>query len=220
MNDKTDTGNPAPAKSIYQLASSQLPTTHGQFRMHVYRMANDEVEHVALVMGDPRGAENVLVRVHSECLTGDVFGSQRCDCGEQLTHAMEKIGEAGVGAIIYLRGHEGRGIGLTNKILAYQLQDAGRDTVEANLDLGLPVDDRDYRAASEILQDLGIVSVRLMTNNPAKLVKLRGCGLLITERVAVLIQRTAHNSKYLDTKQRKLGHMLGDGQQPDKAAST
>jgi len=220
MNDTTGTDSPAPAKSIYQMASSQLPTTHGQFKMHVYRMANDEVEHVALVMGEPRGAENVLVRVHSECLTGDVFGSQRCDCGEQLAHAMEKIGEAGVGAIIYLRGHEGRGIGLTNKILAYQLQDAGRDTVEANLDLGLPVDDRDYRAASEILQDLGIVSVRLMTNNPAKLVKLRGCGLLITERVAVLIQRTAHNSKYLDTKQRKLGHMLDDGQKPDAPSST
>lgn len=204
----TGTGRPTGGQPVQSVASSQLPTMHGQFRMVVYRALDDAVEHVALVMGELHGKENVLVRVHSECLTGDVFGSQRCDCGAQLDYAMTKISEAGAGAVIYLRGHEGRGIGLANKILAYQLQDKGFDTVEANLELGLPVDDRDYQAAATILQDMGIVSIRLMTNNPIKLAKLHDCGLTIAERVAVLTQRTAHNGKYLDTKRQKLGHML------------
>jgi GTP cyclohydrolase II len=159
-------------------------------------------------MGDIRGQESVLVRVHSECLTGDVFGSQRCDCGEQLDKAMAKVVTEGRGAIIYLRGHEGRGIGLGNKILAYALQDQGRDTVEANLDLGLPVDTRDYEAAVRMLDDLGVRSVRLITNNPEKLSKLEQHGLRIVERVPVRTRHTPHNIGYLRTKQKKLGHML------------
>lgn len=198
----------APARTVASAATSFLPTRHGEFRVHVYKTLDESVEHVALVKGDPKDKENVLVRVHSECLTGDVFGSQRCDCGEQLDIGMAKISEEGCGVIVYLRGHEGRGIGLANKIMAYELQDQGRDTVEANLDLGLPVDMRDYRAASEILQDLGVLSIRLMTNNPGKLEKLTRYGVKITDRIPVLTKLTPHNTSYLRTKRRKLGHML------------
>lgn len=198
----------APAKVVELVASSVLPTSHGEFRMYVYRSLDETVEQVALVMGDIRDQQSVLVRVHSECLTGDVFGSQRCDCGEQLDKAMAKIVTEGRGAIIYLRGHEGRGIGLGNKILAYALQDQGRDTVEANLDLGLPVDTRDYEAAVRMLDDLGVRSVRLITNNPQKLSKLEQHGLTIVERVPVRTRHTPHNIGYLRTKQKKLGHML------------
>lgn len=206
------TGNeqatPAPARTVEHAASSFLPTRHGDFRIFIYKTLNESVEHVALVKGEVRGKEGVYVRVHSECLTGDVFGSERCDCGEQLDMAMAKIAEAGSGVIIYLRGHEGRGIGLANKILAYQLQDQGRDTVEANLALGLPVDTRDYQAASEILNDLGVLSIRLMTNNPGKLSKLTRHGINIVERVPLQSKLTPHNTLYLRTKQQKLGHML------------
>ena len=193
---------------VEQVASSLLPTRHGEFRMVVYRSQDEAIEQVALIKGELRDQENVLVRVHSECLTGDVFGSLRCDCGEQLDIAMAKIIEAGAGAIIYLRGHEGRGIGLANKIRAYQLQDQGRDTVEANLDLGLPVDTRSYEMAAQMLNDLGVVTIRLMTNNPGKMAKLAEYGVRIVERIPVLTQRTPHNMKYLRTKQKKLGHML------------
>ncbi|RJG06086.1 GTP cyclohydrolase II [Noviherbaspirillum cavernae] len=193
---------------IEYVASSLLPTRHGDFRIHVYRAVGETVEHTVLVKGDLNGRENVLVRVHSECLTGDVFGSMRCDCGEQLDAAMAMINEAGAGAIVYLRGHEGRGIGLANKIRAYQLQDQGRDTVEANVDLGLPVDTRDYQAAAQILHHMGVTSICLITNNPAKMAKLEESGLRVAERIPVLIERTPHNTAYLRTKQEKLGHML------------
>jgi GTP cyclohydrolase II len=210
MTDKNREGmqDATPAKVVEQVASSVLPTRHGTFHMYVYRSLDEAVEQVALVMGDIRGQESLLVRVHSECLTGDVFGSQRCDCGEQLDKAMAKIVAEGRGAIIYLRGHEGRGIGLGNKIMAYALQDQGRDTVEANLDLGLPVDTRDYEAAARMLDDLGVRSVRLITNNPEKLSKLKQHGLNIVDRVPVRTKHTSHNIGYLRTKQQKLGHML------------
>jgi GTP cyclohydrolase II len=166
------------------------------------------VEHVAIVKGDLKDQDRVLVRVHSECLTGDVLGSMRCDCGEQLDAALKRIAEAGQGVVVYLRGHEGRGIGLANKIKAYQLQDQGRDTVEANLDLGLPVDIRDYEVAAHVLRHLGVKSIRLMTNNPRKMKKLADYGVLIAERVPMLTAHTPHNIAYLRTKQEKLGHML------------
>lgn len=198
----------AASPTVQHAASSFLPTRHGEFRVYVYKTLDEAVEHVALVKGDVQGKASVLVRVHSECLTGDVFGSQRCDCGEQLDTAMARVAEAGSGVIVYLRGHEGRGIGLANKILAYQLQDQGRDTVEANLALGLPVDTRDYQAASEILNHLGVQSIRLMTNNPGKLSKLTKHGIEIVERVPLQSTLTPHNTMYLRTKQQKLGHML------------
>jgi GTP cyclohydrolase II len=198
----------APEPIIVHVASSRLPTAHGEFHMHVYRCPEEAIEHVALIKGDLHDQERVLVRVHSECLTGYVFGSARCDCGAQLDAAMSRINEAGVGAIVYLRGQEGRGIGLGNKILAYQLQDQGRDTVEANLDLGLPVDTRTYQVAARILAHLGVRSIRLMTNNPGKMEKLAQHGLQIVERVPVVTRRTPHNMAYLRTKQKKLGHML------------
>jgi len=205
----TDTEKTSGEPAIDYIACSLLPTAHGEFRIHVFRSQEDPpVEHVVLAMGELRGREKLLVRVHSECLTGDVFGSQRCDCGAQLDDAMARIAKAGNGAVVYLRGHEGRGIGLGNKILAYQLQDQGRDTVEANLDLGLPVDTRDYQAAAHMLDHLGVVSIRLMTNNPGKLAKLRACGIDIAERVPVQTRHTPHNLKYLRTKKEKLGHML------------
>jgi GTP cyclohydrolase II len=207
----TGDDNPAAsgaAKICDRVASSVLPTRHGEFRIHVYQPVDETIEHVAMVKGDLAGAERVLVRVHSECLTGDVLGSQRCDCGEQLDAALAKIAAEGAGVVVYLRGHEGRGIGLANKIRAYQLQDQGQDTVEANLALGLPVDTRDYRVAARILDDLGIKTIRLMTNNPRKMKKLADCGMHIVERIPVLTAHTPHNIGYLRTKQEKLGHML------------
>lgn len=195
-------------KIFDHIVSSVLPTKHGEFHIHVYQPAGETVEHVAMVKGDVSGQESVLVRVHSECLTGDVMGSLRCDCGEQLDAALAKIAAEGKGVVVYLRGHEGRGIGLANKIRAYQLQDQGRDTVEANLDLGLPVDTRDYEVAARILEHLGVKTIRLMTNNPKKMKKLTDCGMPVVERVPVLTAHTPHNIGYLRTKQEKLGHML------------
>jgi GTP cyclohydrolase II len=193
----TDTEKKAGEDAIDYIASSLLPTIHGTFHIHVYRSREaTPVEHVVMAMGELRDQEKLLVRVHSECLTGDVFGSLRCDCGAQLDDAMARIAKAGSGAIVYLRGHEGRGIGLGNKILAYQLQDQGRDTVEANLDLGLPVDTRDYQAAEQ------------MTNNPGKLAKLKAAGINVVERVPVQTRHTKHNIRYLRTKKEKLGHIL------------
>lgn len=201
--------NPAPAGQLIEyVATSKLPTKHGEFRIHVYRARDESVEHTVLVKGDLSAHESVLVRVHSECLTGDVFGSMRCDCGEQLDAAMAMLNAEGVGAVVYLRGHEGRGIGLANKIRAYQLQDQGRDTVQANVDLGLPVDTRDYQAAADILRHLGVSSIRLITNNPAKLAKLQEYGIQVVERIPVQTTLTPHNRAYLRTKQEKLGHML------------
>jgi len=210
---RSNTNRSAEAVAVDQMlvertAVARLPTRHGEFVAHVYRSRTDGTEHMALVKGELRGRENVLVRLHSECLTGDILGSLRCDCGEQLERALAMIAQAGQGVVIYLRGHEGRGIGLTHKIRAYQLQDQGRDTVDANLELGLPVDSRNYDAALAILADLGIDSVRLMSNNPRKVDALEAGGFRVTERIPLLIRPNPENFNYLLTKQQRLGHCL------------
>ncbi|PXW33774.1 bifunctional 3,4-dihydroxy-2-butanone-4-phosphate synthase/GTP cyclohydrolase II [Nocardia sp. 348MFTsu5.1] len=199
-------------KHVVRVADARIPTRHGAFRAVGYTSIYDEVEHVALVLGDVAGTDgeghDVLVRVHSECLTGDVFGSLRCDCGPQLDAAMEMVAAEGRGIVLYMRGHEGRGIGLLHKLQAYQLQDAGSDTVDANLELGLPADSRDYGLGAQILVDLGVSSMRLLTNNPAKRVGLDGYGLHITERVAMPVRPNAENLRYLRTKRDRMGHDL------------
>lgn len=200
-------------------ATAVVPTPHGVFRASTYRSEVDGTEHVAFVHGNPGGHPDVLVRVHSECLTGDVFGARRCDCGEQLQLALRKIADEGAGVVIYLRGHEGRGIGLSHKLQAYQLQDEqGLDTLDANLALGLPVDSREYGVGAQILRDLGITSVRLMTNNPAKFTGLADYGLTITERVPLRIAPNPHNAGYLETKAARLDHDLG-ARAPERSAS-
>ncbi|GAA1463977.1 bifunctional 3,4-dihydroxy-2-butanone-4-phosphate synthase/GTP cyclohydrolase II [Williamsia maris] len=199
-------------KHVVRVADARIPTGHGTFRAVGYTSIYDEVEHIALVLGDipgPDGEGNdVLVRVHSECLTGDVFGSLRCDCGPQLDAAMEMVAAEGRGIVLYMRGHEGRGIGLLHKLQAYQLQDSGSDTVDANLELGLPADARDYGLGAQILVDLGVSSMRLLTNNPAKRVGLDGYGLHITERVPMPVRPNAENLRYLRTKRDRMGHDL------------
>lgn len=195
--------------SVTRVASSRLPTRHGEFVMHAYCAGDESVEHIALVKGDVTGDE-VLTRVHSECLTGDVFASLRCDCGEQLARALERIEAEGRGLVIYMRGHEGRGIGITQKLRAYALQDQGLDTVEANLALGLPVDSRRFDAAAAILRDLGVRSVRLMSNNPMKILALQEQGIVVSGREAHEMPANAENGSYLLTKRDKLGHLLGD----------
>ena len=197
-----------------RVAETRLPTDHGDFRAFGYRVSIDGSEHLALVHGDLQAAaergEPVLTRVHSECLTGDVFGSHRCDCGPQLQEAMAKIVAEGCGVVVYLRGHEGRGIGLVPKLQAYALQDAGRDTVDANLDLGLPADARHYGTATQILRDLGIQSVRLLTNNPDKTSSLEDYGVPVKERVPLTPHPNDHNLAYLRTKRDRMGHDLPD----------
>ena len=198
-------------RHVERLAVTELPTSHGPFTAFGYRITVDGSEHVALVYGDPddlRTDVPVLTRVHSECLTGDVFGSERCDCGPQLDEAMDLIVAEGRGVVIYLRGHEGRGIGLLAKLQAYQLQDGGRDTVDANLDLGLPADARHYGAATQILRDLGVRSVRLLTNNPAKTEGLESYGIPVAERVSLTPRPNDHNIAYLLTKRDRMGHQL------------
>ncbi len=191
-------------------ATTRLPTRYGDFTAHGYRITVDDSEHVALVHGDVSGDQPVLTRVHSECLTGDVFGSKRCDCGPQLDEALERIVAEGRGVVVYLRGHEGRGIGLVAKLQAYQLQDGGRDTVDANLDLGLPADARHYAAATQILRDLGVTSVRLLTNNPGKVTELEDYGIAVAERVPLTPHPNDHNLAYLLTKRDRMGHVLPD----------
>ncbi|MDY7103449.1 MAG: bifunctional 3,4-dihydroxy-2-butanone-4-phosphate synthase/GTP cyclohydrolase II [Actinomycetota bacterium] len=198
-------------KLVELVGTARIPTPHGDFRASAYRSVVDGTEHVALVRGDVAGHPDVLVRVHSECLTGDVFGSMRCDCGPQLDAALARIAEAGRGVVVYLRGHEGRGIGLGHKLRAYELQEAGLDTIDANLALGLPVDSREYGVGAQILVDLGITTMRLMTNNPAKYGGLVGYGLEITGRVPLLTGLTADNRHYLETKRDRLGHELDLG---------
>jgi len=195
---------------VERVAETRLPTRHGDFTAYGYRITVDGSEHVALVHGDISGEEPVLTRVHSECLTGDVFGSRRCDCGPQLDEAMERVVAEGRGIIIYLRGHEGRGIGLVGKLQAYQLQDGGRDTVDANLDLGLPADARHYGTATQVLKDLGVASVRLLTNNPSKVGDLEDYGIAVAERVPLTPHPNDHNLAYLLAKRDRMGHVLPD----------
>jgi 3,4-dihydroxy 2-butanone 4-phosphate synthase/GTP cyclohydrolase II len=195
-------------KLVQRVSHARIPTAHGEFTAYVYRSLLDGEEHLAFVRGDVAGKEDVLVRVHSECLTGDVFGSMRCDCGLQLDLAMEMIAAADQGVVVYLRGHEGRGIGLGHKIRAYTLQDQGRDTVEANVELGFPPDSREYGIGSQILVDLGVSTMRIMTNNPAKYGGLEGYGLEIVERVPLHVLPNHENIRYLRAKQEKLGHLL------------
>ncbi len=201
-------------KQVVRIAAARIPTRHGEFTAVGFRSIYDNVEHVALVRGDLPGPDgeggDVLVRVHSECLTGDVFGSLRCDCGPQLEAALDMVAQEGRGVVLYMRGHEGRGIGLMHKLQAYQLQDSGSDTLDANLELGLPADARDYGIGAQILVDLGISSMRLLTNNPAKRVGLDGYGLQITERVSMPLRANAENLTYLRTKRDRMGHdMIG-----------
>jgi len=195
-------------KLVKRIAEARIPTPWGDFTSYVYESVIDGEQHVAMARGAVQGEEDVLVRVHSECLTGDVFHSLRCDCGVQLHAAMEKIAADGLGVLVYLRGHEGRGIGLGHKIRAYGLQEQGHDTVEANLELGLPVDSREYGIGAQILNDLGITTMRLMTNNPAKYGGLEGFGLEITERVSVQSPPNPENIDYLRTKREKMGHLI------------
>ena len=194
---------------VARVVEVPLPTDYGDFRAIAYRNEIDGSEHIAMVVGDIGSGDDVLVRVHSECLTGDVFASQRCDCGPQLHAAMRQVAAHGRGVVLYVRGHEGRGIGLLDKLRAYALQDQGRDTVDANVELGLPVDARDYGTGAQILVDLGVRSMRLLTNNPAKRAGLEGYGLSIVERVPLVIDPNEHNASYLDTKASRLGHDYG-----------
>lgn len=194
--------------TVRREAEVQLPTAHGEFTAYGYRSTVDGVEHVALVHGEIGDGEDVLVRVHSECLTGDIFHSLRCDCGPQLQASMDRITEAGRGVVVYLRGHEGRGIGLLSKLRAYELQERGRDTLDANLELGLPADARDYAAGAQILGDLGVRSLRLMTNNPDKIDALTRHGLTVEGREPMPVQAGEHNLRYLRTKRDRMGHDL------------
>ncbi|WP_110207794.1 bifunctional 3,4-dihydroxy-2-butanone-4-phosphate synthase/GTP cyclohydrolase II [Nocardioides daejeonensis] len=194
---------------VTRTAAARVPTDFGDFDVSTYRSEVDGREHVAFVRGDVAAVPDVLVRVHSECLTGDVFGSRRCDCGEQLQIALRTVAEADCGVVLYMRGHEGRGIGLTHKLRAYRLQDEnGLDTVDANLALGLPVDSREYGVGAQILRDLGVTSMRLMSNNPAKFAGLSNYGISITERVPLRVTPRAENAAYLQTKASRLDHDL------------
>lgn len=196
-------------KLVDRAAAARIPTSWGPFTAYCYRSVLDGIEHIAMVKGEIGDGLDVLVRVHSECLTGDIFGSARCDCGNQLSLAMQQIEAAGRGVLVYLRGHEGRGIGLGHKLRAYNLQDDGRDTVEANEELGLPVDSREYGIGAQILRDLGVRTMKLMTNNPSKYVGLKGYGLAISGRVPLLTPITKDNQRYLETKRLKMGHVYG-----------
>jgi 3,4-dihydroxy 2-butanone 4-phosphate synthase/GTP cyclohydrolase II len=195
-------------KLVKRVTEARIPTEWGDFTAYVYESLLDGEQHVAMVKGAVSGEADVLVRVHSECLTGDALGSLRCDCGLQLEMATEAIAAEGRGVVVYLRGHEGRGIGMAHKLRAYTLQDQGRDTVDANLELGLPVDSREYGIGAQILVDLGITTMRLLTNNPAKYGGLEGFGLEIVERVPLQSVPNAENIRYLRTKQERLGHLL------------
>jgi len=201
-------------KLVRRVAEATIPTEQGEFRAYAYESLIDGAEHVALVLGDIVDGQRILVRVHSECLTGDVFGSLRCDCGDQLHSAIARVGEEGRGVVLYVRGHEGRAIGLTHKLRAYRLQEQGLDTVEANVELGFPPDPRDYGIGAQILADLGVHSMRLLTNNPAKRAGLEGYGLSIVERVPLETRPTPENIEYLRTKREKLGHLLENLDEP------
>jgi 3,4-dihydroxy 2-butanone 4-phosphate synthase/GTP cyclohydrolase II len=200
---------------VVRVAETRLPTEYGDFTAFGYRSDTDDSEHIALVAGEIGDGTDLLVRVHSECLTGDVFGSFRCDCGPQLHAALRRVAEEGRGVVLYVKGHEGRGIGLLHKLRAYSLQDNGRDTVDANLELGLPADARDYGTGAQILADLGVRSMRLLTNNPAKRAGLEGYGLTIVERVPLEIASNPHNEVYMQTKVDRMGHVLSETAEED-----
>jgi len=193
---------------VKRTAEAQVPTPYGSFRCVTYENTLDGETHIALIKGEVSGKEDVLVRVHSECLTGDVFDSKRCDCGAQLRSSLAKIVEEGCGVVVYLRGQEGRGIGLTHKLHAYKLQDEGLDTVEANIALGLPIDARDYGVGTYILRDLGVTTMRLLTNNPAKRIGLESFGLQVTSLIPIQTEVTDENRRYLETKRDKMGHLI------------
>ena len=200
-------------KHVVRVAQAKIPTAHGDFTAYGYDSLLDGIEHIAMVLGDvdkPGWGDDVLVRVHSECRTGDVFAALRCDCGPQLDAALEAVAAEGRGVVLYMRGHEGRGIGLLHKLQAYQLQEAGADTVDANLALGLPADARDYGIGAQILADLGVRSMRLLTNNPDKRAGLEGYGLAVTGRVALPVRASPQNLRYLRTKRDRMGHDLPD----------
>jgi 3,4-dihydroxy 2-butanone 4-phosphate synthase/GTP cyclohydrolase II len=197
-------------RMVQRVVETRIPNHHGTWRAFGYASAIDGGEHVALVLGDLGDGTDVLVRAHSECLTGDVLGSQRCDCGAQLDAAMAAIAAEGRGVVLYLRGHEGRGIGLLAKLRAYQMQDNGSDTVDANLELGLPVDAREYVNAAQMLTDLGVRSVRVLTNNPAKVSGLGDFGVEVLGRISMPVALTEHNRRYLTAKRDRLGHQIGD----------
>ena len=203
-------------RQLSRQAQTRIPNAYGQWQAFGYRHEIDGTEFIALVLGDVRG-DDVLTRLHSECLTGDVFGSLRCDCGAQLDAAMAAIAAEGRGVVLYLRGHEGRGVGLLSKLQAYELQDAGADTVDANTELGLPVDAREYSAGAQMLADLGVRSVRLLTNNPAKVTGLAGCGVDIAARIPLASSITPFNVRYLITKRDRLGHEIHDLNDPERA---
>ena len=194
-------------KLVERIATARMPTRYGDFVAHGYRSMIDGQQHVAMVMGSPAGADDVLVRVHSECVTGDVFHSLRCDCGEQLERALAQIAQEGAGVLLYL-SQEGRGIGLLNKLRAYELQERGMDTVDANLALGFPVDSRDYGMGAQILSDLGLSSIRVLTNNPKKIVGLEGYGLIVTSQVPIVAEPNRVNADYLRTKRERMGHTI------------
>ncbi|MEA1904176.1 MAG: bifunctional 3,4-dihydroxy-2-butanone-4-phosphate synthase/GTP cyclohydrolase II [Actinomycetota bacterium] len=195
-------------KLVERVVEARVPTAYGTFTAVGYKSLIDDRQHMALTMGDIGSGEAVLTRVHSECLTGDVFGSLRCDCGEQLDAALAQVAEEGRGVVLYIRGHEGRGIGLLHKLAAYRLQDEGLDTVDANVHLGLPVDSRDYGVGAQILYDLGVRSMRLMTNNPTKRAGIEGYGLSILEQIPLNVDPNSENERYLQTKAERLGHRI------------
>jgi len=198
-------------KLVERVVEARIPTEHGTFNAVGFRSLIDDRQHIALVMGELGDGERVLTRVHSECLTGDVFGSLRCDCGDQLDLALARVAAEGRGVVLYIRGHEGRGIGLLHKLAAYRLQDEGLDTVDANVNLGLPVDSRDYGVGAQILYDLGVRSMRLMTNNPTKRAGIEGYGLSIVEQVPLSIEANEENRDYLRTKASRMGHQMDLG---------
>jgi 3,4-dihydroxy 2-butanone 4-phosphate synthase / GTP cyclohydrolase II len=207
-------------RHLTRQAQTRLPNVFGHWQAYGYRHEIDGTEYMALALGDVAGGTHVLTRLHSECLTGDVFGSLRCDCGAQLESAMEAISAEGRGVVLYLRGHEGRGIGLLSKLQAYELQDAGADTVDANTELGLPADAREYSAGAQMLADLGVRSVRLLTNNPAKVSGLTNCGVDITARVPMKVAVTSYNRRYLITKRDRLGHHIQDLNEAERSVVT
>lgn len=210
--DHAGFGQCAPNEDVELAATATIPTRYGTFASYVYRVKRTDIEHIVFVMGDVRGGESVLTRLHSECVTGDVFGSYRCDCGEQLDLALRYIAAEDRGILLYLRGHEGRGIGLANKIRAYALQEQGLDTVDANLHLGLPDDAREYDSAAAILRALNVRSVRLMSNNPSKFDTLLKHDIPVCERVALAIPMREENERYIKTKQARFGHYFDENE--------